>query len=201
MSRAPVRPAARACNEGSVRKLATAMLGLIALDTCGQAAAAPRPGPTCASFMADYPKALGAFRVSFERPLTITRDLFGGEDGIDVHILSTNADVDGTLKCKGDAFRRFEVRIEEPFAEPARTHFSQFEEAALTTAFGWDGAKTHTVVSAMSTDADEYLRASIQRGDTFHAGKVEYHQGGRYDLGLIWTEADHTFIVTSQDEP
>ncbi len=183
-----------------MRKLAT-MMGLMAAIGAGPVHAAPRPGPTCASFTADYPKALSAFRVSFERPLTITRDLFGGDDGIDVHILSTNADVDGTLKCKGDVFRRFEVRIEAPFAEPARTHFSAFEEAALATAFGWDSAKTHAVVSAMSTDADEYLRASIQRGDTFHAGKVEYHQAGRYDLGLIWTEADHTFIVTSQDEP
>ena len=155
-----------------MRKLATTM-GLLAAVVAGPVLAAPRPGPTCASFMADYPKALGAFRVSFERPLTITRDLFGGDDGIDVHILSTNADVDGTLKCKGDVFRRFEVRIiETPFAEPARTQFSLFEEAALATAFGWDGAKTHAVVSAMSTDADEYLRASIQRGDTFHAGKV-----------------------------
>jgi hypothetical protein len=194
-------PLLRACNEGSVRKLATTILGFFAAVLSASAQAAPRPAPTCASFMADYPKALAAFRVSFERPLTITRDLFGGEDGIDVHILSTDADVDGTLKCKGDVFRRFEVRIEAPFAEPARTHFSQFEEAALATAFGWEASKTHTVVSAMSTDADEYLRASIQRGDTFHAGKVEYHQGGRYDLGLIWTEADHTFIVTSQDEP
>lgn len=151
--------------------------------------------------MADYPKALDAFRVSFERPLTITRDLFGGEDGIDVHILSTNAEVDGTLKCKGDAFRRLEVRIEAPFEGPTRANFSQFEEMAVATAFGWDVAKSHAVVSAMSTDADEYLRASIQRGDTYHAGKVEYHQGSRYDLGLIWTEADHTFIITSQDEP
>ena len=184
-----------------MRKLVTTVLGLAAAAIAGSAEAAPRPGPTCASFMADYPKALPGFRVSFERPLTITRDLFGGEDGIDVHILSTNADVDGTLKCKGDAFRRFEVRIESPFEDRVRTNFSQFEEAALATAFGWDGAKTHAIVSAMSTDADEYLRASIERGDTYHAGKVEYHQGGRYDLGLIWTEADHTFIVTSQDEP
>ncbi|MDX7953169.1 hypothetical protein P7D22_18560 [Lichenihabitans sp. Uapishka_5] len=151
--------------------------------------------------MADYPKALPAFRVSFERPLTITRDLFGGEDGIDVHILSTSADVDGTLKCKGDVFRRLEVRIETPFEAATRANFSQFEEAALATAFGWDSARSHTVVAAMSTDADEYLRASIQRGDTYRAGKVEYHEGSRYDLGLIWTEADHTFVITSQDEP
>ena len=67
--------------------------------------------------------------------------------------------------------------------------------------FGWDRAKAHTVVGAMSTDADEYLRASIQRGDTYRAGKVEYHEGGRYDLGLIWSENDHTFIVTTQAEP
>jgi hypothetical protein len=182
-----------------VRTLATLVLGLMTVAVSAEAA--PRSGPTCASFMADFPKALPGFRVSFERPLTITRDLFGGEDGIDVHILSTDADVDGTLKCKGEEFRRFEVRIESPFEDQARANFSQFEEASLATMFGWERPKAHTVVSAMSTDADEYLRASIQRGDTYRAGKVEYHQGDRYDLGLIWTEGDHTFIVTSQDEP
>ncbi|MCW6510214.1 hypothetical protein [Lichenifustis flavocetrariae] len=163
--------------------------------------AATRAAATCASFMQDYPKALGTFRVSFERPLTITRDLFGGDDGIDVHILATNADVDGTLKCKGDAFRRFEVRISGTADAATSANFAQFQQAALSTLFGWDRARSATVVAAMSADADEYLRASIQRGDLYRSGKVEYHQGGLYDLGVIWTEADHTFVVTTQDGP
>ena len=50
----------------------------------------------------------------------------------------------------------------------------------------------------MASDADEYLRASLQRGDTYNAGKVEYHQGSAYDLGMIWTPSDKTLIVTTQ---
>lgn len=155
---------------------------------------------TCNSFMRAYPQSLSGFKVTFERPLTITRDLTGDDDGVEVHILATDAEVDGTLKCKGDEFRRFEVRVDAPVPENVVANLVRFEQAALTTVFRWDNVKAGTVVAAMTADADEYLRASIQRGDTFQAGKVEYHQGGRYDLGLIWTESDHTFVVTSQDE-
>src|ERR1700712_3092076 len=129
---------------------------------------------TCTSFMRDYPQNLSGFRVSFERPLTITRDLLGDENGIEVHILSTDVDVEGTLKCKGDAFRRFEVRVDADASETVLSNYAQFEEAALLSSFHWDKAKAGTVVSAMSADAKEYLRASIERGDTYNAGKVEY---------------------------
>jgi hypothetical protein len=186
-------------DEVDVRITAMALVGMAAASLAQPVAwAAPRPEPTCASFMQDYPKALSGLRVSFERPLTITRDLFGGDDGIEVHILSTNVDVDGTLKCKGDEIRRFEVRISAPAEAGTLTNFARFEQVALTAIFGWERAKAETVVNAMSADAAEYLHASIQRGDTYNAGKVEYHQGGRYGLGLIWTESDHTFVITSQ---
>jgi hypothetical protein len=185
-----------------VRTLAAVTIGMAFFGLAGAEAAPSRPTRTCAAFMQDYPKALPGFRVSFERPLTITRDLFGGdEEGIDVHVLADNAEIDGALRCKGDAFRRFEVRTAASGDATALATFSQFQQAALSTFFGWDTAKAQTIISAMSSDADEYLRASIQRGDTYRAGKVEYHQGAQYDLGLIWTESDHTFIITTQDNP
>ncbi len=156
---------------------------------------------TCTSFMRDFPQALPAFRVSFERPLTITRDLFGGDEaGVEIHVLSTNADVDGTLRCRGDAFARFEVRIGTPADTHTEANFSQFEQAALTSVLHVDKGRAATIVGAMSSDADEYLRASIQRGDTYDAGKVEYHQGTSYDLGMIWTPSDKTLIVTTQSD-
>ena len=46
----------------------------------------------------------------------------------------------------------------------------------------------------MSREAEEYLRASNQRGDVFVAGKTEYHQGGA-DMGMIWTPRDRTLII------
>jgi hypothetical protein len=75
-----------------------------------------------------------------------------------------------------------------------------YEEAALIAAFQWDRPKVQTIVNAMSSDAAEYLRASVQRGDTYVSGKVEYHQGNALDLGLIWTDTDRTFILTSQSD-
>ena len=52
----------------------------------------------------------------------------------------------------------------------------------------------------MSADAAEYLKASVQRGDTYQSGKVEYHQADALDLGLIWTDTDRTFVVTRQSD-
>ena len=52
----------------------------------------------------------------------------------------------------------------------------------------------------LTSDADEYLRASIQREDTYNSGKVEYHQGGGYDLGVIWTPTERTLIIATQSD-
>ena len=154
----------------------------------------------CTSFMQDFINASPNRRATFERPLTITRGFFGDEDGLEVRVLSTGEDVDGTLKCKGDEFRRFEVRVTAPVNEKLAATLIEYEQAALVAAFRWDRAKVETIARAMSSDADEYLRASVQRGDTYRAGKVEYHQGDQLDLGLIWTETDRTFVVASQTD-
>ena len=166
------------------------------------AVAAPKANLlTCTSFMRDYPQSLPEFRVSFERPLTITRDLFGSDEpGLDIHVLSTNADVDGTLRCQGDVFRRFELRIDSPADAPVEANFAKLQQAALSSILHLDKGRIQTIIQAMSADADEYLKASIQRGDTYNAGKVEYHQGSTYDLGMIWTTRDKTLIITTQSE-
>ena len=65
-------------------------------------------------------------------------------------------------------------------------------------AFHWDRSKAETIEKAMSADAAEYLRASLERGDLAVAGKVEYHQGDEVDLGLIYTESDHMLVISSQ---
>jgi hypothetical protein len=152
----------------------------------------------CTSFMDDFIKGADGHKATFERPLNITRG--GDDDGIDIRILSTADKIEGTLKCRGDEFRRFEVRAAAPVDEKREADLRVYEKAALLAAFRWDRPKAETVVGAMSSDAAEYLRASVQRGDTYHAGKVEYHQGDLLDLGLIWTETDHTFIISTQTE-
>ena len=175
-----------------------AVIGLAFVVASGMPALAAKANAlTCTGVMREFPLNLPGFRVSFERPLTITPDLSGGED-LDVHILSTDAEVDGTLKCRADTFARFEVRIGTPADQQVLDNFQQFQEAALATVFRWDKARTATVARAMSSDADEYLRASIERGDIYHAGKVEYHEGRGIDFGAIWTESDRTLVIFSQ---
>ena len=175
-----------------------ALLGLSAW-TCG-ARAAPAPVPGCAAFMQDFAKAAQGHRAGFERPLTIARGFLGVEDGIEVRVLSTGEDVDGTLKCKGDAFDRFELSGKSPVSDRLAAALKVYEQAALAAAFHWDRAKAEVVVTAMSADAAEYLKASVQRGDTYQSGKVEYHQGDALDLGLIWTDSDRTFVITTQSD-
>ena len=153
------------------------------------------------TFIEGFTRATTGHRIVFERPLNITRG-FGGDDGdIDVRVLNTGADdVEGTLKCKGDTFRRFETRIRMPADDPVIAAFKVYREAALVAAFGWDKSKVQTIGNAISSDAAEYLHASIQRGDTYVAGKVEYHQGDTLHLGEIWTEEDRTLVITTQSE-
>ena len=183
-------------------RAAAAVVAVLLGASLSPATAAPARAPLgCLAFMGSFVRATTGHRIAFERPLNITRGFMGDDGDLDVRVMSTGADdVEGTLKCKGDAFRRFEVRIGVPADDRVMSAFGDYQEATLVAAFGWDKAKAQTVVRAMSTDAAEYLRASAQRGDTAVAGKVEYHQGDAFDLGLIWTDEDHTLIVTVQDE-
>ena len=165
------------------------------------AAATPRAPLGCTMFIDGFTRAAANRRVVFEKPLNITRG-FGGDDGdLDVRVLSTGKDqIEGTLKCKGEAFRRIEVRMEMPAEDWKVAAFQAYEGAALSAALGWDTAKVQAVERAMNADAAEYLRGSIQRGDTSVSGKVEYHQGDALDVGVIWTQGDRTLIITTQDE-
>ena len=181
----------------AVRILALLCLGVMP----GCAFAAVKKAPFgCAAFTEAFSKAAAGNRATFERPLIITRGFSGDEAGVDVRVLSTGQDVEGTLKCKGDQFIRFEISVKAPVGDKLAVLAKVYEQAALVAAFRWDRVKVETIVDAMSSDAAEYLRASAQRGDTFGSGKVEYHQGDALDLGMIWTEDDHTFIVTAQSD-
>ncbi len=177
------------------------LLALLGLGAWGAGAWGASAGPLgCAGFIEAFARAAAGHRAGFERPLTISRGFGGTEGNLEVRVLATGEGVDGTLKCEGDAFRRFEVGAKTPVGDKLAAALKVYEQAALAAALGWDRAKTDIVVSAMTTDAAEYLRASVQRGDTVQSGKVEYHQGDALDLGLIWTDSDRTFVIAAQDE-
>ena len=161
-------------------------------------AAAKATAPGCEAFMKDFPMAAAGYRVSFERPLTIARGFGDVLSGIDVRILSSDTKVDGTLKCRDDTFVRFELRATLPADAKILGDLDKFERAALIAAFHWDRGKAETIEKAMTADAGDYLRASIERGDIYNSGKVEYHQADQLDLGLIWTQTDHTFVISAQ---
>lgn len=182
-------------------KAAAAVLALAGFGaTVSAAHAAPTATPrlTCTGFMDAFTKAMAPRKAMFERPLNITRGFSGDEAGIEVRVLSTGEDVDGTLKCRNEAFRRFEVRIRMPSNDKIIAAFKDYQQGALLAAFSWDKAKAATVTNALNSDAAEYLHASIQRGDTYLSGKVEYHQGDALDLGVIWTEQDRMLVITTQ---
>ncbi len=180
---------------------AVAVLGVLVWTVAAPAAAAIKTAPFgCGSFIQDLPTAVAGYRASFERPLTITRGFGGEESGLEIRTLSTNTEVEGTLKCRGDQFVRFEMRILAPAKDKTLADFDGFARAALIAAFRWDQAKAEAVVHALDSDASEYLRASEQRGDLYVSGKVEYHQGDKLDLGLIWTLTDHTFVLSAQTD-
>ncbi len=185
-------------------------IGLAGAAMAGPAAAAPpaKPAPAvakaptlgCEALAKDFSAAAPGYRVSFERPLTIARGFSDIVGGIDVRVLSSDTKVDGTLKCHDDKVLRFELRATLPADAKVLGDLDQFEIAALMATFHWDRAKAETIEKAMTSDAGEYLRASIERGDLYDAGKVEYHQAERIDLGLIWTETDHTFVISAQSD-
>lgn len=183
-------------------KAAAAWVGL-ALGAAWPAAAATPAKPAslgCAAFMKDFPADASGYRISFERPLNIARGFGEASSGIDVRVLSSDTKVEGTLKCRDDAFLRFELRANLPADAKILADLDKFEVAALTAVFRWDRAKADTVERAMTADAGEYLRASAERGDLYVSGRVEYHQSDRLDLGLLWTQTDHTFVISSQSD-
>ena len=195
--------AGRVMNGSQAMKAAAALLASC-IGLCGgtaQAAPASKPAAIgCESFIKDFPVDAAGYRASFERPLTIARGFGDMMSGIDVRVLSSDTKIDGTLKCKDDTFLRFELRATLPADAKILADLDKFEVAALMTAFRWDRAKAETVEKAMTSDAGDYLRASIERGDLYTSGKVEYHQADRMDLGLIWTQTDHTFVISTQSD-
>jgi hypothetical protein len=165
---------------------ASAFLALAVLPAAAQSG---RP-PSCGMFQSTFIRETGDVNAAFVRPLVVSRSTSAS----DFFDLVTNVRIDGLLECQGDSLLRFEVKIGMPTDASTVTRFEQVQTAAVRAALGWAPARASKAVSTMSHEAEEYLRASGQRGDHVVAGKTEYHEGGA-DLGMIWTARDRTLII------
>ena len=171
----------------------SAVVSASVLTACllsGQAWAA-----SCATVVKNFPAAAAGVKVEFVRPVVVSRS--GQGDGTDILDLVTDHKIDGQLRCKGDQFVQFNAKIQASADEKLRDAFFRIEQAALVSVVQWPTRKAARTLHAMTADAADYLRASIERGDVDLSGKVEEHAGGAADIGLIWTQAEREFIVVA----
>jgi hypothetical protein len=173
-----------------LRRIAS-LLGLVFL-ACAAAPAAAQTAATCTQFKEAMVKNAAELKPEFVRPMIVSRGIFTGLDQFD---LINQARIDGVLRCRGDAFVSFEVKITLPADAALLARFEKAQEAALVSALHWASPRAVAKARSMSADAAEYLRGSIERGDVSIAGKVEEHEPNLVDLGLIWTQTDRTFVV------
>jgi hypothetical protein len=145
----------------------------------------------CDAFSATLRAEASDMQIEFGRAIVVSRT----RSDSNVFDVTTKVDVDATLSCRGDEFVRFEARIGEPANARTNTNFERFQTAALKAALGWDAGKSRGVLRGLTTDAQEYLTASRERGDVYVAGKTEEHEPGRVSLGLMATSTDRTFVI------
>ncbi|HWG06446.1 MAG TPA: hypothetical protein VG271_15655 [Beijerinckiaceae bacterium] len=170
-------------------RLAAFLLFAVALQPA-LAVAAPA---ACTDFMNSMTQSLPDQHVQFEHPLLVSRS--APSLGIEVYDLVTTGRVDGTLHCRRDHLVRFEAKISLPADQQIQRGFDKVQQAAMTAALNWPLARATSTLREMNNEADEYLRASIERGDVYLAGKTEAHENGT-DLGMVWTKTDRTFIIS-----
>jgi hypothetical protein len=145
----------------------------------------------CDAFSAALRAEASDMQVDFQHAIVVSRT----RSDSNVFDVTTKADVDATLSCRGDQFLRFEARISEPANARTTTNFDRFQAAALHAALGWDAAKSRGVLRGMSADAREFLAASRERGDVYVVGKTEQHEAGGVSLGMMATGTDRTFVI------
>jgi hypothetical protein len=181
------------CNNDGLAMSWYKTLGIVAFTSAlfgvSQVEAAPAK---CTAFREAMGKMVGDIKGEFVRPIVVSRGQGGQYNTWD---LITNARIDGTLRCKDEVFVSFEIKISMPADPSVSERFLAAEQSALISAFGWPKSRVDGLVHQMNVDAAEYLRASAERGDVYIAGKVEVHEPGNVDLGLIWTNADRSFII------
>ncbi|MGE3245974.1 MAG: hypothetical protein AB7F96_18000 [Beijerinckiaceae bacterium] len=148
---------------------------------------------SCQAFMDNMQRQAVGLAPQFVRPVVVSRGSV--VPGAEVRDLVTNHRIDGQLFCDGDRFVRFEAKIHAPFDSKLQGAFEKVQAVAVGFKMNWSAAKTNSVLRRMAREANEYLRASAERGDVFISGKVEEHAGEAGDLAVVWTRSDRSFIL------
>lgn len=147
----------------------------------------------CQAFMDDFNRMAGEHRVTFSRALSVG----GRESGYEYFDASGSGDVDVSVVCRNDRFVRVEVRGVRGGAERMKARRERLSQAALRVAAGQDAGHAAGTLRGLGAEAQDYLRASAERGDVYVAGKTERHLPGGVDVGYVATETDVALIVVA----
>jgi hypothetical protein len=158
------------------------------------AAPAEARGFTCQGFMDAFNAAAGDMRVDFSRALSVGGRADGGYEYFDA---SGAGEVDVSVVCRGERFSRVEVRSSRGGSQRQRARLLRLEQAALSVVAGQDRGRAAALVRSLAVEAEDFLRASAERGDVYVSGKTERHLGGGVDLGYVATETDLALIVVA----
>jgi hypothetical protein len=170
-------------------------VALLALTAAGSPAEAKPALTGCDAFTAALRAGVNDMGVELSHAIVVSR----AKSDTNVFDITTKAEIDATLTCRGDEFVRFEARISEPSKARTATDFERFQVAALRAALAWDQGKSKSLLKDMAADAREYLDASRQRGDVYIAGKTEEHEPGGVSLGVMDTDTDRIFVIVGPD--
>jgi hypothetical protein len=177
------------------RGINRAGLGAIMIAAAFAGSPATAAPVACSAFRTSFLKATSDLKSDFVRPLTVTR---AGRERDDVYDLVSSVQADAVLTCRGETLERFEANLATPADPSLLAGFARIQKAAMIAAFKWTDAHAETAIRTINSEASEYLKASIQRGDVVLAGKTEYHEGGG-DLGMMYTPHRRTFVVVGDD--
>ena len=167
-------------------------LALGALATLAATPASAR-SMACQGFMDAFNTSAGEHRVTFSRALSVG----GRESGYEYFDASGAGEVDVSVVCRNDRFVRVEVRSARGDAERVKARRDRLAQAALRVAAGQDASHAAGTLRGLAAEAQDYLRASIERGDVYLAGKTERHLAGGVDVGYVATETDVALIVVA----
>jgi hypothetical protein len=175
----------------SPRRWLAPVLGLLlAFAAAGGAVARPALA-SCQTFMRDFSANLGDLRAEFVRAVVV------GSGHNEIYTLRSDFEVDGTLECRADELQRLDLRIAIPASARLLHQFDRFQPAAVRAALKWEAARAGNLLARLNRDVAEYFRASAERGDVYVSGHDEVHLAEGASLGLIFTDSDRAFVITS----
>ena len=175
-------------------RLPALALSFVLLSAAGGLAPAQAQAvATCTNFRETMLREVFELKPEFVRPLVVSRA--EGSVAVDTFDLVTGQRIDGVLKCAGEKFLSFEAKIALPADGRLLGLFEKVQQSVLVSALRWTPSHALNKVRALSREASENLRGSEERGDVAISGRVEEHAGNGTDIGVMWTQTDHSFVI------